>query len=95
MKNVPSVMMMAHALSDEQTNYRWPFANRAGTPTFRCKPVRGEGNQYSDTTVQFKCPKCGKINSHGHGNGHRVSHCPCWPEGYELVMGHLCRHMKP
>jgi predicted RNA-binding Zn-ribbon protein involved in translation (DUF1610 family) len=32
----------------------------------------------------FECPKCGKKNLHGSGDGHRISHCPCWPRGYEI-----------
>jgi hypothetical protein len=39
----------------------------------------------------FTCPSCGEENSHGAGgpkfgagDGHRVSHCPCWPRGYIL-----------
>lgn len=42
-------------------------------------------------TVSFKCPKCRKKNIHGGcnnskggGDGHRVSHCPCWPNGYAI-----------
>lgn len=39
----------------------------------------------------FRCPQCGKENCHGGaygqlgaGDGHRVSHCACWPKGYYL-----------
>ena len=32
----------------------------------------------------FECPKCGKKNLHGSGDGHRISHCPCWPRGYQI-----------
>jgi hypothetical protein len=39
----------------------------------------------------FKCPNCGRVNSHGGtfgkkggGDGHRCSHCPCWPSGYYI-----------
>lgn len=34
--------------------------------------------------AQFTCPRCGKTNHHGQGDGHRVSHCGCWPNGYRL-----------
>lgn len=52
-------------------------------PTFLAARIRGT-NQ-----MQFVCPLCGKKNAHGccglvvgGGDGHRVSHCPCWPNGY-------------
>lgn len=42
-------------------------------------------------TVSFKCPKCRKKNIHGGcnnskggGDGHRESHCRCWPQGYYI-----------
>ena len=42
-------------------------------------------------SLVFVCPKCGKKNVHGGvhgvkggGDGHRVSHCECWPNGYFL-----------
>jgi hypothetical protein len=53
-------------------------------PTFVVKRVR------ATNTIQFVCPKCGRKNSHGGcgspgaGDGHRVSHCQCWPNGYYL-----------
>jgi predicted RNA-binding Zn-ribbon protein involved in translation (DUF1610 family) len=40
--------------------------------------------------IVFVCPKCGARNCHGggerlgDGDGHRVSHCGCWPNGYDL-----------
>lgn len=52
-------------------------------PTFVAVRVRGTN------TMRFVCPKCRKKNTHGccwsvvgGGDGHRVSHCPCWPNGY-------------
>jgi hypothetical protein len=38
-----------------------------------------------DAKRRFQCPKCGKTNLHGQGDGHRASHCPCWPTGYYIV----------
>lgn len=39
----------------------------------------------------FTCPKCKKENLHGGeyknkgaADGHRVSHCSCWPNGYYI-----------
>ena len=37
-----------------------------------------------DGQRSFKCPICRVTNLHGYPEGHRVSHCPCWPNGYEL-----------
>jgi len=41
--------------------------------------------------LSFTCPRCGWRNTHaavgpkkGDGDGHRGSHCRCWPRGYEL-----------
>lgn len=34
--------------------------------------------------LSFKCPVCGRMNRHGRGEGHRASHCGCWPDGYIL-----------
>jgi len=32
----------------------------------------------------FWCPHCGKEHVHGAVEGHRVSHCPAYPNGYIL-----------
>ena len=39
----------------------------------------------------FRCPRCRQLNRHGgfHGrpglaDGHRVSHCGCWADGYYI-----------
>lgn len=52
-------------------------------PTFLAERIRGTN------TMRFVCPKCSKANTHGTcgksvggGDGHRVSHCECWPNGY-------------
>ena len=47
-------------------------------PTFLCYPISGGG-------LQFRCPTCRKVNHHGEGEGHRVSHCACWPNGHYLL----------
>ncbi|MBK1617600.1 hypothetical protein CKO42_03855 [Lamprobacter modestohalophilus] len=37
-----------------------------------------------DGCASFVCPQCGKTSRHGVGNGHRASHCSCWPDGYNI-----------
>jgi len=32
----------------------------------------------------FLCDRCGEKHYHGEGEGHRVSHCPAYPNGYIL-----------
>jgi len=39
--------------------------------------------------AQFTCPRCGKTNRHGRNDGHRISHCDCWPGGYVLQTADL------
>ncbi len=46
-------------------------------PTFTC--IEREGS------LIFECPICKKENRHGSMEGHRVSHCGCWPKGYDIV----------
>lgn len=58
-------------------------------PTFKTKPAMAEGGRFSNTTVRFQCPKCGRWNHHGYGDGHRVAHCRCWPNGYYIETRHL------
>ena len=69
-------------------------------PTFEVKasggpfvyPELSNGARSPDGCIlTFKCPKCNQKNSHGgvykkkgEGDGHRVSHCSCWPNGYYL-----------
>ncbi len=55
-----------------------------GIPVFTVERTGG--------TLWFVCPRCGARNVHGAvsdipgaGDGHRASHCPCWPRGYYLV----------
>lgn len=63
-------------------------------PTFKVK--RDLPFTYPDGTpgvyLIFTCPKCKAVNSHGgfrgkpgSADGHRSSHCRCWPSGYFLV----------
>lgn len=47
-------------------------------PTFEVQAVNA-------VNVMFRCPRCGKENWHGKGDGHRVAHCGCWPRGYVIV----------
>lgn len=55
-------------------------------------PARPDGTRAPDGChLVFKCPKCKAINVHGGvykqkggGDGHRVEHCNCWPNGYYL-----------
>ena len=55
-------------------------------------PKRSDGTRPKDgCQLLFKCPKCGRENNHGgvykrkgEGDGHRVSHCNCWPNGYYI-----------
>ena len=62
-------------------------------PTFVVEPygrwkIRGEDAH----GLAFVCPVCGKRNVHtggrankpGRADGHRWSHCRCWPDGYEI-----------
>lgn len=57
-----------------------------GLPVFVAVRVRGKDE------MSFVCPQCGKKNTHGccgtavgAGDGHRVSHCPCWKHGYYVT----------
>ena len=34
--------------------------------------------------LAFKCVKCGEVHYHSLGDGHRVSHCDEWKDGYIL-----------
>ena len=67
-------------------------------PTFKVK-AEGEflyapgtnGKQIKGCHLVFECPLCENINVHGgtfgvkgDGDGHRVSHCGCWPDGYYI-----------
>ncbi len=47
-------------------------------PTFVVTILKGQ--------AVFTCPTCGKRNIHGPAEGLRVSHCPCWPHGYEIKL---------
>ncbi|PZX39388.1 hypothetical protein LY56_02921 [Roseinatronobacter thiooxidans] len=49
-------------------------------PTFAVAILNGQ--------AVFKCPSCRKRNIHGTGAlpGHRISHCPCWLDGYNLTL---------
>ncbi len=55
-------------------------------------PVPSEDGTYNEGChLVFECPKCSAYISHGGtygkvgaGDGHRCSHCDCWPKGYYL-----------
>ena len=71
-----------------------------GLPIFTVKaelgpiryPKRSDGTRSPNGCyLVFRCPKCGQENNHGGvfnelgaGDGHRVSHCECWPRGYYI-----------
>lgn len=39
-----------------------------------------------DERRSFTCQVCRKLNTHGAGDGHRLSHCNCWePRGYFIA----------
>jgi len=76
-----------------------PMELRDGIPVFMVTAERVPNRRcrlYTTTGVEvcrlvFTCPQCGRSNSHGgtwgnigDGDGHRVSHCDCWPKGYFL-----------
>ncbi len=46
------------------------------------KRVKGWSQQYD--VFRFRCPICGKTNTHTAEGGYRVSHCACWPRGYYI-----------
>lgn len=58
------------------------------------EPYRTYGDERGERSgihLAFHCPKCGKTNLHGGRyrepgacDGHRLSHCDCWPRGYHL-----------
>jgi len=63
-------------------------------PTFEVK-AQGYYKNSEDSKPRchlvFRCPVCGKENSHGGyynekgaADGHRSSHCQCWPHGYNI-----------
>jgi len=70
-----------------------PRTNYPDVPTFE---VHSEGRYQTfrgdwGTHLVFTCPCCGRENVHGgtygkpgDGDGHRTSHCPCWPNGYVI-----------
>jgi hypothetical protein len=54
-------------------------------------PRDKNGNREQGCHLVFTCPTCGVENVHGGaygnpgaGDGHRVSHCQCWPRGYYI-----------
>ena len=40
--------------------------------------------QHEGIQFTFLCDRCGKKHRHGAGEGHRVAHCPHYPNGYIL-----------
>jgi hypothetical protein len=64
------------------------FAAVAESGPFLYPPGR-DGKRISGCHLAFTCPTCGQKNYHGGvyqqkgaGDGHRSSHCRCWPDGY-------------
>lgn len=70
-----------------------------GIPIFKVQskgkffgPAGPDGTRENSCHLVFVCPKCktkishggGKHDKIGDGDGHRVSHCPCWPNGYYI-----------
>ncbi len=51
-----------------------PIGYRDGIPIFE---VMASGPHFV-----FTCPRCHGLNVHGAKDGHRASHCKCWPRGY-------------
>ena len=58
---------------------------------FRYAVAGKDGKRLRGCHLVFKCPKCKNKNYHGgtygkkgDGDGHRYSHCQCWPRGYYL-----------
>lgn len=50
-----------------------------------------EGHRGKGCYLVFNCPKCkshiahgGVYGKKGEADGHRVSHCDCWPKGYYI-----------
>ena len=60
----------------QQTFERYP-----GTDVFECKMSK----QY-DNIMEFACPYCGEVHSHGAIDGTRVSHCSVNRNGYVVLL---------
>lgn len=59
-----------------KSNMQTPTHIKPNLPTFYMVPV-------SENKMRFICPRCGCPIRHGRGcDGHRESHCSCWPGGY-------------
>lgn len=50
-------------------------------PTFVLRPIIVNGKMWARA---FVCPSCGRLRSHGRGDGHVAAHCSCWPHGYYI-----------
>ncbi len=75
-----------------------PRSSFPDVPTFDVRPEgrflyprRSDGTRETGCHLVFRCPVCGQENNHGGlygqpgaGDGHRVSHCPCWERGYYI-----------
>jgi hypothetical protein len=48
------------------------------------KIPRIKAKRWGDLAIVF-CPVCGRKNIHGWKNGHRIAHCNCWEDGYDLI----------
>jgi hypothetical protein len=60
-------------------------------PTFNVVAGERYDAPHVGCTVSFRCPVCGRVNTHGRpggtvggGDGHRVAHCDCWSNGYVI-----------
>ena len=77
-----------------------PDIHADGTPIFKVKARKSFSIAFAHLPdkkargcyLSFICPRCGQRNNHGGiymkkgaGDGHRSSHCRCWPKGYYIV----------
>ena len=82
--SVPSTALLGTAED------RIPIFAVTASGNFKTFPKKGSENDRG-CHLSFVCPKCGKKNMHGgtYGepgtcDGHRASHCECWPLGYYI-----------
>lgn len=75
--------------------HAWPKVWSGEIPTFHVKarggPFKNAGADLDGCHLVFECPVCEAKNVHGgtlgrkgFNDGHRLSHCPCWPNGYYI-----------
>jgi hypothetical protein len=76
---------------------KYELVAKSGFPKIPTFEVKAEGyyKNREDSNpgchLMFRCPVCGKENVHGGyynekgvADGHRASHCQCWPNGYNI-----------